>query len=209
MKLYGFPPSPNTRKVQALALHLGIALDFEFVNLPQGEQKRPEYLAMNPSGRTPAFVDGDFVLTESNAIMQYLADRPGGEAVWPREPKQRAIVNAWMCWQLDQWNRACNLLIWENLIKKILNAGAPDPAEVARGEQLFNTYAAELEARLAKSEFVAGPQLTLADLAIAAPLEFAEAARLPIASYARIGRWYASIAKLDAWRKTTPPPLPQ
>src|SRR6185437_2975625 len=69
MKLYGFPASPNTWKVRALASHLGINLDFVLVDLTK--PRTAEYLTVHPAGRTPALVDGDFVLTESNAIMQY------------------------------------------------------------------------------------------------------------------------------------------
>ena len=58
MKLYGFPPSPNTRKVQAVAAHLGLPLEFEFVDITQGKSHTPEFLKMNPTGRTPVFTDG-------------------------------------------------------------------------------------------------------------------------------------------------------
>ena len=82
MKLYGFPPSPNTWKVRALAAHLGISLDLEFVDLTKGASHTPAYLAINPTGRTPALVDGDLKLWESEAIMQYLASqRPN--SLWP------------------------------------------------------------------------------------------------------------------------------
>jgi len=54
MKLYGFPPSPNTRKVQAVAAHLGIPLELVLVSLPKGESRTAEFLVLNPGGRTPA-----------------------------------------------------------------------------------------------------------------------------------------------------------
>ena len=51
MKLYGFPPSPNTRKVQAVAAHIGVPLEFEFVDIAKGKSRTPEFLAINPNGR--------------------------------------------------------------------------------------------------------------------------------------------------------------
>jgi len=75
MKLYGFSPSPNTWKVRAVAAHLGIPLEFEFVDLTKGGSHTPDYLALNPTGRTPTLVGGDFKLWESTAIMQYIASR--------------------------------------------------------------------------------------------------------------------------------------
>ena len=91
MKLYGFPPSPNTRKVQAVAAHLGIPMEFEFVDITKGRSHTPEFLKMNPTGRTPVFTHGDFTLWESNAILRYLAARHGGVRWWPDEPQLRAI----------------------------------------------------------------------------------------------------------------------
>ena len=204
MKLYCFPPSPNSRKVLALALLLDIPFETQIVNLPAGEQRKPEYLKINPSGRTPTLIDGDFILPESNAIMQYVAAKTGNNSMWPKDDKQRARINAWQCWQLDHWNRACNLLIWENMLKKLFNVGDPDPNEVKRGEGLFNAYATELNNHLQGGDFLVGKNLTLADFAVAAPLEYAVPSRLPLEPYANIRRWYDTIAALEAWRKTAP-----
>ena len=76
MKLYGFPPSPNTWKVRAVAAHLGIKLDFVLVDLTK--PRTPEYLAIHPAGRTPALVDGDF---KPDGIQRHHAV--------PREPEAR------------------------------------------------------------------------------------------------------------------------
>ena len=62
MKLYYFPASPNTRKVHAVALHLGLELDLVWVNLLEGEQHTPALRQLNPTGRTPILQDGEFVL---------------------------------------------------------------------------------------------------------------------------------------------------
>ena len=75
MKLYGFPASPNTWKVRAVAAYLKMPLELEFVDLAKGAQRTPDYLALNPTGRTPTLVDGDSTLWESNAIMQYIAGK--------------------------------------------------------------------------------------------------------------------------------------
>src|SRR5262245_28653081 len=92
MKLYGFAPSPNTWKVRAVAGHLGIALDMVTVDLTKGAQRNPDYLALSPTGRTPTLVDGDFVLWESAAIMQYIADKKPNP-LWPNDPRSRADIS--------------------------------------------------------------------------------------------------------------------
>src|SRR5262245_20883104 len=100
MKLYGFPPSPNTWKVRAVAAHLGIPLELALVDLTK--PRTPDYLALNPTGRAPTLVDGDFILSESNAIIQYLAGRPAS-TLWPDDARTRVDIMRWQCWQLAHW----------------------------------------------------------------------------------------------------------
>ena len=104
MKLYGFPPSPNTWKVRAVAAHLSIPLELELVDLSKGGSHAPEYLAINPSGRTPTLVDGDFKLWESTAIMQYLASQKAN-SLWPNDPRVRADIMRWQSWNLAHWSK--------------------------------------------------------------------------------------------------------
>jgi glutathione S-transferase len=75
MKLYMNAMSPNVRRVRLTAAVLGMDLEEKKLDFTKGEHKNPEYLALNPNGAVPALVDGDFVLTESRAIMQYLASK--------------------------------------------------------------------------------------------------------------------------------------
>ena len=137
MKLYGFPPSPNTWKVRALAAHLGVPLELEFIDLSKGAQYAPAYLALNPTGRTPTLVDGDFKLWESNAILQYIAGK-SANSLWPNDARTRADIAHWQFWQLAHWGaEACQPLTFQHLVKKIMNLGPPDEAAVAKGTEAF------------------------------------------------------------------------
>jgi glutathione S-transferase len=205
MKLYGFPPSPNTWKVRAVAAHLGLRPDFEFVDLTRGQSRIAEFLALNPTGRTPVLVDGDFTLWESNAIMQYLASRTPN-ALWPNEARIRADIMRWQSWQLAHWSKeGCEPLLFERLVKKIMNLGAPDPAVVAKGTENFHREARVLDAHLAKQSYLVGKEPTLADFSVAAPLFHAQAAELPLAPYPHIRDWFERVSALPAWRETAPP----
>jgi glutathione S-transferase len=171
MKLYGFPPSPNTWKVRAVAAQIGVPLDTEFVDLTK--PRSPDYLAINPSGRTPTLVDGDFKLWESNAIMQYVASRTAN-ALWPNDARLRAEIMGWQSWQLAHWSKeGCEPLIFQRLVKKLLNLGPPDEAILAKGTECFNREARVLDAHLSKSSYLVGTGVTLADFAVAAPLFYA------------------------------------
>ena len=208
MKLFGFPPSPNTWKVRAVAAHLGLRLDFEFVDLTKGQSRSPEYLALNPTGRTPVLVDGDFKLWESNAIMQYLASRTPSP-LWPDDARIRADITRWQSWQLAHWGgEGCEPLLFERLVKKVLKLGPPEAAVVARGTESFNREARVLDAHLATQPYLAGNEPTLADFAVAAPLFHAQAAELPLLPYRHIRDWFDRFSALPAWRETAPPPLP-
>jgi glutathione S-transferase len=206
MRLYGFPPSPNTWKVRAVAAHIGLPLELEFVDLPKGQQQTPEYLALNPTGRAPVLVDGDFILWESNAIMQYLADRTPNR-LWPNDARDRADIMRWQSWQLAHWDKeGCEPLIIERLVKKFLNLGPPEMAVVAKGMESFNREARVLDAHLAKQSYLVGTEVTLADFSVAAPLFYTKEAELPVAPYQHLRDWFARVSALPAWRDTAPAP---
>ena len=204
MKLYGFPPSPNTWKVRAVAAHLGLPLELQFVDLTKGQQRTPDYLAINPTGRTPTLVDGDFVLGESTAIMQYLADQTPN-TLWPNDVRARADIVRWQCWQLAHWNgEACQPLVFQRLVKKLLNMGAPEAAVVDNATEAFKREAQMLDAHLAKRGYLVGSAVTLADFSAAAPLFYSKEAELPVAAYPRVQDWFARVSALPAWRDTAP-----
>ena len=202
MKLYGFPPSPNTWKVRAVAAQIGVPLDTEFVDLTK--PRSPDYLAINPTGRTPTLVDGDFKLWESNAIMQYIASRTSN-TLWPNDARIRAQITGWQSWQLAHWSKeGCEPLIFQRLVKKLLNLGPPDEAILAKGTECFNREARVLDAHLSKSSYLVGTGVTLADFAVAAPLFYAKEAELPVAPYSHVQDWFTRVSALPGWRDTAP-----
>jgi glutathione S-transferase len=204
MKLYGFPPSPNTWQVRALAAYIGVPLEFELVDLPKGAARTPAFLAINPTGRTPALVDGDFKLWETLAIMQYIASKKPN-ALWPNDPKSRAEITAWQSWNLAHWNRdACVPLLFEGFVKKLLNLGEPDQAAIAKGTEAFAKEAGMLNAHLAKQKYIVGDALTIADFAVAATLFYAKEAKLPLTPYPHIRSWFERVAALPCWHDTAP-----
>ena len=207
MKLYGFPPSPNTWKVRAVAAHLGIPLELELVDLMKGGSHSPDYLAINPTGRTPALVDGDFKLWESNAILQYIASRKPN-SLWPDDARAQADIARWQSWQLAHFSKeGCEPLIFQRLVKQFFNLGAPDEAVVAKGLECFNKEAAVLDAHLAQQPYLVGKELTLADFSVAAPLFYAEQAGLPLQPYAKVRDWFARVSALPCWQETAPQPV--
>jgi glutathione S-transferase len=208
MKLYYHPNSPNCTDVLATANHLGIELDLQLVDLLKGAQKDPSFLRLNPNGRVPTLEDGDFILSESNAIMQYLASKKPNNSLWPADDRVRADITRWQFWQASQWSKATGTLVWENMVKKFLNAGAPDPAKIKEGEELFRASAAVLDDHLKDRPYLVGGALTLADFSVAAMLVYARPARLPLDKYENIRAWYGRLERLDSWKTALPPRMP-
>jgi glutathione S-transferase len=206
MKLYAFPPSPNTWKVRAVAAHLGIPLEMEFVDLFKGASHLPGYLAINPTGRTPSLVDGDFKLGEATAIMQYIASQKPN-ALWPDNARTRADIMRWQSWSIAHWGKeACEPLLFQRLVKQLVNMGPPDEAVVAKGVECFNKEAAVLEAHLKTHPYLVGKEITLADFSVAAPLFYADRASFPLATYPHIREWFGRVSALPCWRETAPQP---
>jgi glutathione S-transferase len=208
MKLYTFPLSSNARKAEMVVHILGTEVERVIVNLAAGEQKKPDYLALNTNGRVPTLVDGDFVLWESNAIMAYLADKTPGNTLYPSELRARADVNRWLFWQANHLSPAIGALTFEHLLKARFHGGEPDPVQIKRNEDFVRQFGAVLDAHLAEREWVSGSTLTIADIGLAASMMYEVPAKLPLESFAHLQKWFGRMRELPAWKKTEPPPFP-
>jgi glutathione S-transferase len=203
MKLYYFPPSPNTRKAHAVAIHLRLPIDLRLIDLQKGEQRTPEFMALNPTGRTPVLQDGDFILWESTAIMQYLASQ-APNPLWPDDAQMRADIMRWQSWQLAHWHSVCQPLQFENFVKPLLQLGEPDPQVVKDATDRFHRSAKVLDDHLAEHDFLVGNALTLADFSVASDLTYAGPGQFPLADYAHLQAWYGRVEALPAWQQTRP-----
>jgi len=202
LKIHAFPLSPRGFKVLAVANHLGLDYEFHLVDLSKGAQKTPQFLALNPNGRMPVLEDDDFVLWESNAILEYLAAKKPEGGLLPTEIRGRSDVMRWMFWDSAHWDSICAIFMFENMVKARFRLGTADPAEIAKGEQRFGQFAPVLDDRLKTHKFICGASPTIADFTIAAPLNSAEPAKIPLGAYANIRRWHGDMSSLPAWKKT-------
>ncbi len=101
MKLYGFGPTRSLRALWGLR-ELGVEFEFVPVNLLAGENRRPEFLALNPAGKLPVLVDGDSVITESAAIVLYLAEKYPDKGLLPTDLRERAQVYRWVMFAMTE-----------------------------------------------------------------------------------------------------------
>lgn len=169
MKLYGFPP---TRSIRVLWMLRELDVEFEFVNVDpiKGELQQPRFLAVNPAGKLPVLVDGDFILTESIAIALYLAEKYPEKGLLPTELRARAEVYRWLFFcatELEQpiWRIARHTVIYPPE-KRVA-------AEIPIACQDFLDMAAILEKHMDGRRFLVGDNVTVADFVTAYTLDMA------------------------------------
>ena len=202
MKLYADPITVNCRKVMAGFALMDIPYEHHHVDYFKSEQKTEAYLSVNPNAALPAMQDGDFVLWESNAMLQYAADQHGRELHYPHHPQTRADINRWLFWESASWFPTCYAFLVEHCVKPLFQQ-PPDAAVLDAQSVQFHKLAAILDRRLAESRWVCGEGPTIADIALAAPLHLHPYQKLPIADHPNVRRWMVEqIETLPCWEAT-------
>ena len=204
MKLYMNAMSPNVRRVRLTAAVLAMDLEEKKLDFTKGEHKNPEYLALNPNGAVPTLVDGDFVLTESRAIMQYLASKKPESGLLPRDEKARADVLRWQFWDASHFSPQLGTLAFEKVLKPMMGMGEPDQRKIDDALTNFRRFGGVLNKRLEGKKYVMGDALTIADLTLASSLMYARQADAPLGEFPNIQAWFSRISDTDAWKKTNP-----
>jgi glutathione S-transferase len=204
MKLYYHPASPNGRRAILTLRQLGLEAEEIVIDFARGDLVTPEYTKLNPNQKIPTLVDGDFVLWESNAIMQYLAGKKPEAGLLPRDERGRADVLRWQCWNMNHFAQVVGTFNWENLLKGMFGGGEPDAAKLAQAEKELPRFGKILDTQLASRRYVTGDQLTVADLSIASTLMYRVPARVPLEPFPNVRRFIESIEALDSWKSTQP-----
>ena len=203
MQIFADPITVNCRKVLAGLSLMDVPYELVHVDYFKGEQKSAEYLAVNPNASLPAMKDGDFVLWESNAILQYAADKYNVTNQYPKDLKTRSDINRWMLWESSSWFPSCYVFLVENCVKPLLGA-QPDQAVLDAQLQTFHKLASILDERLKAHQWIAGTdQPSIADIALAAPMHLHGWQQLPLINHPNIRRWmYEDIESLSCWEKS-------
>ena len=174
MRLYEFGPTRSIR-VRWMLQELGVDFESVTVNLRTGEHRRPEFLKINPAGKVPVLVDDDLVLTESVAIVLYLAEKYPHKGLVPTDIRQRAQVNRWLLFtvtELEQplWRISRHTALYPERLRL--------PAEVSLARQDFTDMVVVMEDQMQGCEFIVGNTVTVADFVCAYTLDWANEVRL-------------------------------
>ncbi|SSW69212.1 glutathione S-transferase family protein [Achromobacter agilis] len=188
LTFYSFPLSGHAHRVALMLSLLAVPHRKVDVDLRAGEHKRPAFLALNPFGQVPVIDDGGVVVTDSTAILVYLARRYGGRAWLPEDPADAAAVQRWL-------SVASGPLASGPAAARLVTLfGAPYEVEstLARAHALL----AVMEGELAGRAFLAGAAPSIADVACYAYVAHAPEGNVSLETYPRVRAWLGRIEGL-------------
>src|ERR1700732_573363 len=164
LTIWGRANSVNVQKVLWLCHELALPYERIDAGMQHGRTKDAEYLAMNPNGRVPTLVDGDFSLWESNSILRYLSLEYGGDtSLYPCASRTRASIDRWLDWTLSTLGPA------ERTVFVALVRTAPDQRDLAAVHADLRAVAmhwSTLDQYLKGTRWVEGSDFSLGDLVL-------------------------------------------
>ncbi|MFO1302885.1 MAG: glutathione S-transferase family protein [Burkholderiales bacterium] len=207
--LYYGSGSPYAWRAQFALEHKALPYERKVLSFSAGDTRKPEFLALNPRHRVPVIVDGDLVLYESNAIVEYLDEAYAGrgQPLFPGDARSRALVRRLVCEVDNYFDKATDPVVDEAFYKK---PEERDPARLAAAlvvlREEFDAFAGAM-----RGEFLAGP-LSAADFALYPVVAFLDRCKvkLPDLDVAglmppRFAAWKARMEALPYFDTTYPP----
>lgn len=201
-KLYYHPASTTSLPIVMFAAEEGINLDYQVVDILSGEHLKPEYAVINPNRRVPVLEDGDFRLTESSAILKYLADKTGSPA-YPKDLKARARVNELMDWfNANLYKDFGYGLIYPQILPH--HRRPSDGAQAGAidwGKEKSEAWLKILDEHIIgpKNAFLCGERVTLADYFGAQIISVGELIGCTLSAYPNVRRWLGNMKALKSW----------
>ena len=215
VEIFWVSGSPFSWRVLLAAEVKGVAYDSRMLSFDKGDHKTPEYRKLNPRGRTPLLRDGDFVLTESVALMVYLDRIGSGPPLFGTTPRETARVFEALSEITCDFERVAYAFAEPILFG---SASAGDAAPLIKGASKLRTELAHFEARLTAHDHLAGAALSAADLAAHTGVTLAlraagkDMARdldlqlLPLEThYPKLAAWMKRMEALPGYAKAYPP----
>ncbi len=191
IKLYTFPLSGHAHRVQLMLSLMNVPAELINVDLRVGAHKQPAFLALNPFGQVPVIDDAGTIVSDSNAILVYLARKYGGDNWLPANPADQAAVQRWL-------SVAAGPIAFGPAAARLVTVfGAPLNASelIARA----HTVLAVIESTLAQHAFLVGEQITIADVAAYTYIAHAPEGNVSLADYPAVRAWLARIEALPGF----------
>ena len=198
--LYHLWLSPFCRKVRIVLHEKKIDVDLKVENV---WERRKEFLALNPAGEVPVLVEpGGTALSGSNVICEFLDEIHPEPPLVGRHPLERAEVRRLVHWFDSKFNEeVTENLVGEKVMKRFLGLGAPDSKAIRAGHNNINTHLSYISYLIERRKWLAGNELTLADIAAAAHLSTIDyLGDVPWSDHHPAKDWYARIKSRPSFR---------
>lgn len=202
MKLYMHPVSTTSRPVRLLIAERTLPVEEQVIDLFTGEHVQPPFAAINPNKLVPVLEDGDFVLTESQAILQYLADKFELYDLYPRDLQQRARVNERLDWFNTNFFREygygfCYPQLYPHHKRQTDEAQAKT---LEWGRDRARAALAVLDQHfIGDHDFCCGSTMSIADLSGVCMVTVGEVLRADFSDYPNVRRWVDRMKQLGSW----------
>ena len=206
LTIWGRANSVNVQKVLWCLAELDLAYERIDAGMAFGKNDQPEYLAMNPNGRVPTLVDGDYVLWESNSIMRYLNLAHGkASPIYPQSPQARAAVDRWLDWTLSTLQPVDRPVFWA-LVRTPKEKR--DMVAIQKDVDAEAVVGRIPDALLATRRYIEGDQFTIADIALGAfARRWFGVGGVTKPKLPNLERWFALISERPGFQKFIAPPM--
>jgi len=203
VKLYYSPVSPTSLSVTLFCSESRIPIEPVVIDLMSRQQKTKEYLALNPWGLVPVLEDEDFVLTESSAILKYLADKTQSPA-YPKDLRKRARVNERMDWLNTEVYRELGYhFVYPQVLPHHVRSPEAAQESLVRGGQSKAAHALSVIDKhgLSNHTYLCGDEITLADYFSSQILHLGTLIGVSYEPFPNVQRWLQAMHALPSWKK--------
>ncbi len=196
--------TPNGHKISIALEEMGLEYQVHHLDLMEADQKKPEFLVINPNGRIPAIIDrdnDDFAVFESGAILLYLAEKSG--KLLPANPKKRSQVIQWLMFQMGGVGPMMGQanVFYRYFPEKI-------PAVIDRYQNESRRLFEVMDKQLANNRYLAGDEYSIADISTWPWVRIYEWSGVDMSGLEHLQRWMNELAERKACQIgiITPPP---
>jgi len=203
-KLYWLPLSPPARIVYFFAKAANISIETVSVDLSKGEQKKPEFLAINPHGQVPALSDDGFNIFESSAIVRYLAAKHPNSVFPTNDPKKQAQIDMHFELIKSKIQDSAAKLVFNLAFAKAFFGRDPDEAVVKQSRETLATNFAHLESTIYKDSphHVVGNHLSLADVLLGVLLSQLSIINFDLSPFPKTHAFFENLQTLPSYKES-------
>jgi glutathione S-transferase len=197
MKIYGHPMSTCTRKVLTTLAETDTPYELVMVDFAKGEHKQPAHMARQPWGKVPTLDDDGFTLYESRAMCRYINDKVSGKLV-PTDARGRGLMEQWISIEYSYFTQPSMKYVFKHIFQR-----EQTPEVMESAQQELEVALPVIDAHLAKHDYFAGADFSIADITYMPYVEYAinTPAKEIYSKHPHFMAWWNRVSERPTWRK--------